>query len=417
MNAISVEGVSKRYRIGRRHDRYRTIRGAIAGAAAGLLHRREAAMGGEMIWALWDISLNVEQGDVLGIVGPNGAGKTTLLKILSRITYPTEGRVRLRGRVGSLLEVGTGFHPELTGRENIFLNGAILGMRRREIREKFDQIVDFAEIGRFIDTPVKRYSSGMYVRLAFAVAAHLEPEILLVDEVLAVGDVSFQRKCIGKMSDVARGGRTVLFVSHNMASVESLCPRAVLLEGGRITAEGRTREVIQRYLGGVGAGSGELNLLETGARSPGSRRVLRRLRLIDTSGKVVPHAVPGEDITFEIDGESAELLSGAALAIRINTAFGQRIATCHSRYQSEETVSLEGAFRVRCTMRNCRLMPGPYTLMLVLTADAGMVDQIDALPFEVVESDVYGTGKMLPGRCGYYLPEVSWDFQRGRGGS
>ena len=209
--------------------------------------RRVAAPAVQDFWALRDVSFEVNKGDVLGVIGHNGAGKSTLLKILSRITKPTHGEVRLRGRVGSLLEVGTGFHPELTGRENIFLNGAILGMRRREIQSKFDQIVEFAEIEQFLDTPVKRYSSGMYVRLAFAVAAHLEPEILLIDEVLAVGDIAFQRKCLGRMREVGRSGCTVLFVSHSMPAVESLCTRAVLLDGGKVVNDGSVSELIQDY--------------------------------------------------------------------------------------------------------------------------------------------------------------------------
>src|SRR5260370_35442381 len=208
------------------------------------------------IWALKDVSFEVQPGAVLGIIGANGSGKSTLLKVLSRITKPTSGRIEIRGRVSSLLEVGTGFHPELTGRENIFLNGAILGMSRREIKSKFDEIVDFAEIGKFLDTPVKWYSSGMYVRLAFAVAAHLEPEILILDEVLAVGDAAFQKKCLGKMGRVAKEGLTVLFVSHNMSAIGGLCERGVLLEAGKVLFVGATRAGIARYIGAVSAGKG-----------------------------------------------------------------------------------------------------------------------------------------------------------------
>src|SRR5687767_14826251 len=237
---VSIEGVSKRYRIGGLHPGYETFREMIGGALSAPFRRKgaEPFERQKTLWALREVSLEVRQGELLGIVGHNGAGKSTLLKILSRITKPTQGEVRLRGRVGSLLEVGTGFHPELTGRENIFLNGAILGMRRHEIQRKFDQIVDFAEISQFLDTPVKRYSSGMYVRLAFAVAAHLEPEILIVDEVLAVGDLSFQRKCMGRMREVGRSGSTILFVSHNMPAIESLCTRAVLMDHGRVAMDG-----------------------------------------------------------------------------------------------------------------------------------------------------------------------------------
>jgi lipopolysaccharide transport system ATP-binding protein len=246
LSAISCERVSKKYAIGRR-ERYRALRDVIAEAAARPFRgtRKEKA---ELLWALKDVSFDVAEGKAVGIIGRNGAGKSTLLKILSRITKPTQGSVRVRGRVGSLLEVGTGFHPELTGRENIFLNGAIIGMRRAEIVRKFDEIVAFAEVEKFLDTPVKRYSSGMYVRLAFAVAAHLETEILVIDEVLAVGDVAFQRKCLGKMNDLSHSGRTVLFVSHNMQAVRSLCSEAIWLDRGQIKATGSSSSVIERYL-------------------------------------------------------------------------------------------------------------------------------------------------------------------------
>ncbi|MFC1948651.1 ABC transporter ATP-binding protein [Chloroflexota bacterium] len=253
---IKVDNISKRYRIGATEQGYKTFREAILsgiiapvrnfGKLRNLTHFKNGEEA-DVIWALKDVSLEVQKGEVLGIIGRNGAGKTTILKILSRITEPTGGSVELYGRVSSLLEVGTGFHPELTGRENIFLNGAILGMRKREIEEKFDDIVGFSEIEQYIDTPVKRYSTGMQVRLAFAVAAHLEPEILLVDEVLAVGDIAFQRKCLDKMEDVARGGRTVIFVSHNMGAIRSLCSRAIWINGGRLVKDGAVDEVIREY--------------------------------------------------------------------------------------------------------------------------------------------------------------------------
>jgi lipopolysaccharide transport system ATP-binding protein len=251
--AIRVEHLSKLYHLGRAQERHDTLRDALRDSLKHGLARVTRASSGlspqqdSDLWALRDVTLDVKQGEVIGVIGRNGAGKSTLLKILSRITEPAGGRVELHGRVASLLEVGTGFHPELTGRENVYLNGAILGMRRREIERKFDEIVAFAEIERFLDTPVKRYSSGMYVRLAFAVAAHLEPEILLVDEVLAVGDVQFQKKCLGKMGEVADQGRTVLFVSHNMGAMRTLCNRAVLLEAGRVQLDGSADLVISRY--------------------------------------------------------------------------------------------------------------------------------------------------------------------------
>lgn len=256
---IKAEGLGKSYQIGHQgqRERYTALRDVMASGVRRALSRTRRLLRGELdlaseeveeFWALRDVSFEVKRGEVLGIIGRNGAGKSTLLKVLSRITEPTAGRVTLRGRVASLLEVGTGFHPELTGRENIFLNGAILGMTRAEIKRKFDEIVAFAEVEKFLDTPVKRYSSGMYVRLAFAVAAHLEPEILVVDEVLAVGDAEFQKKCLGKMQDVSRGGRTVLFVSHNMAAVTALCPRSILLADGVIVTDGDSDSVIQQYL-------------------------------------------------------------------------------------------------------------------------------------------------------------------------
>jgi lipopolysaccharide transport system ATP-binding protein len=256
--AIAVERMGKRYRIGLEQQRYKTFRDSLADAvrkpfgAFGRRGRRAEGEGkpgaGDQFWALRDVSFEVKPGEVVGVVGRNGAGKSTLLKLLSRITAPTVGRATIRGRVGSLLEVGSGFHPELTGRENIFLNGAILGMRRAEVERKFDEIVAFAEIARFIDTAVKRYSSGMYMRLAFAVAAHLEPEILIVDEVLAVGDAAFQRKCLGKMGTVAKDGRTVLFVSHNMTAVQTLCSRAIWLCDGEVEADGQADRVVAKYL-------------------------------------------------------------------------------------------------------------------------------------------------------------------------
>lgn len=254
--AIIVDGISKQYRIGVAAERYPTFREAIVGAVKAPIRRwrrlREHGNGEDTIWAVKDVSFEVQPGEVLGIIGRNGAGKTTLLKILSRITEPTEGIARLRGRVASLLEVGTGFHPELTGRENIYLNGAILGMKKAEIDRKFDEIVAFAETEKFLDTPVKRYSSGMYVRLAFAVAAHLEPEILIVDEVLAVGDAVFQKRCLGKMKDVASTeGRAVLFVSHNMLAVQNLCSRAIWLDEGKLKNNGMPGKIIAEYLAGV----------------------------------------------------------------------------------------------------------------------------------------------------------------------
>lgn len=294
---IRAEGVAKKYLIGHQAQPDDSFLGAMiardtkgmARSARRLLDRKSAAAKDtvEELWALSNVSFEVKRGEVVGIIGRNGAGKSTLLKILSRITDPTEGRITVRGRLASLLEVGTGFHPELTGRENIFMNGAILGMSRTEIRSKFDEIVSFAEIERFLDTPVKRYSSGMYIRLAFAVAAQLEPEILIIDEVLAVGDAEFQRKCLGKMHDAAEHGRTVLFVSHNMAAVEKLCTRALLLESGRIRIDGSVREVLSDYLSTT-----EAEALEYVPQSDPARAAeIKRIVLCDHTG------VPKKDVT------------------------------------------------------------------------------------------------------------------------
>jgi lipopolysaccharide transport system ATP-binding protein len=308
--AIRVEGVGKRYPLGERES-YRALRDAIAGAITApidrLRHRREPR---PELWALSDVSFELQRGEVLGLIGANGAGKSTLLKILSRITEPTTGRVVLRGRVGSLLEVGTGFHPELTGRENILLNGTILGMRRAEINAKFDEIVDFSGVEKFLDTPVKRYSSGMQVRLAFGVAAHLQPEILLVDEVLAVGDAEFQQKCLGKMKDVTREGRTVVFVSHNLASVRALCERAVVLRGGELVFDGRTEDAVHEYLGHLTGGPSpavitgddlRLRVVKERLYSDEPFYECTRISVLDEEGLPASSFASDEEITIEIE--------------------------------------------------------------------------------------------------------------------
>jgi lipopolysaccharide transport system ATP-binding protein len=287
-DVISTIGVSKRYTLHHvAKPAYGSIRESLAEGARGLVRRAvrgrpTSPQFDEEFWALRNVSFNLAQGERLGIIGRNGAGKSTLLKILSRITEPTEGRVEIRGRVSSLLEVGTGFHPELTGRENIFLNGTILGMRSREIRSRFDEIVDFAEIEQFLDTPVKRYSSGMYVRLAFSVAAHLDPEILIVDEVLAVGDAQFQRKCLGKMEEVTKKGRTIIFVSHNITAVTSLCTKCLLLERGQVREIGDPAPVTAAYYEGGFSGKGPLLIVPAGAKEAGDKvAILRWARLVD----------------------------------------------------------------------------------------------------------------------------------------
>ena len=294
---IKVDGISKRYQLGARQSPYSTLRESLSNAVRAPFARRAPT---EEMWALKGVSFEVEAGEVVGVIGRNGAGKSTLLKILSRITEPTGGRVELYGRVGSLLEVGTGFHHELTGRENIYFSGSILGMRREEIRRKFDEIVTFAEVGKFIDTPVKHYSSGMYMRLAFAVAAHLEPEILLVDEVLAVGDAAFQQKCLGKMGEVARAGRTVLFVSHNMTAVNQLCPRTIMLADGAVERDGPTAEVVPEYLKAGGVGRGEW-VWEDARRAPGNERFRLRAVRVVSNGAAAGEVDIDRETTVEVE--------------------------------------------------------------------------------------------------------------------
>ncbi|PYJ68963.1 MAG: ABC transporter ATP-binding protein, partial [Verrucomicrobia bacterium] len=325
--AIRVDDLSKQYTIGlaqRRHDTLRdqimdSLRSIFRSNGHGSTSGRKCSGASTTIWALKNISFEIKHGEVVGIIGRNGAGKSTLLKILSRITDPTTGRVEIYGRVGSLLEVGTGFHGELTGRENIYLNGAILGMRRGEIENKFDQIVAFAEVEKFIDTPVKRYSSGMYVRLAFAVAAHLEPELLIVDEVLSVGDAAFQRKCLGKMSDVAREGRTVLFVSHNMLAVKHLCGRALLLEGGCTVADDTSEVVIGKYLDDISTCK-STSLGERTDREGDQRLKFLAYQLLDSCRNALASVNAGQDlrIAFRYESQNREPLKNVHVAIGIN---------------------------------------------------------------------------------------------------
>lgn len=322
---IRSRGLGKRYRIGHAESAYRTLRESVAGMALAPARKLAALARGEPLrrrletmWALRDIDLDVRRGEVLGIIGRNGAGKSTLLKILSRITEPTAGRVELRGRVGSLLEVGTGFHPELTGRENIYLNGAILGMRRAEIRSRFDEIVEFAEVGRFLDTPVKRYSSGMYVRLAFAVAAHMEPEILLVDEVLAVGDVAFQKKCLGKIGDVAREGRTVLFVSHQLAAVATLSSEVLVLKDGYTSFKGSTPLAVESYLSSLQAASGQPSEL----RSNDGSLFVRSFQVTDEAGRETDTVANDAEVCVRVQLKLLKRMPGLAIGFTLSLPTG-----------------------------------------------------------------------------------------------
>ena len=344
------------------------------------------------LWALKDVSFEVKRGEVVGIIGRNGAGKSTLLKILSRITEPTSGRAEIHGRVGSLLEVGTGFHPELTGRENIFLNGAILGMHRVEIQRRFDEIVAFAEIERFLDTPVKRYSSGMYVRLAFAVAAHLEPEILLVDEVLAVGDAAFQKKCLGKMGDVAKQGRTVLFVSHNMAAVQSLCKIAVLLRGGLIAARGATEEVVHAYLAtGVQAGEAHFNGLTK--REGNGAALFSAVRMLDEAGNLISSIPMGGSLILELLFKNIQPVAHPAISARLHTPLGQDIAAWRTQETYGQMPPAKQGGVVRLRIRELNLLPGTYHFAIGLIDGYQTLDFIeDAILVEVMPKAVHEAG-------------------------
>jgi lipopolysaccharide transport system ATP-binding protein len=327
---VSVENVSKRYRVGALHPGYETFREMLGGALAAPFRRKGAGGDGgrKVLWALRDVSLEVRQGELLGIVGHNGAGKSTLLKILSRITKPTRGRVVLRGRVGSLLEVGTGFHPDLSGRENVFLNGAILGMRKAEIARKFDEIVAFAEVEKFIETPVKFYSSGMYVRLAFSVAAHLEPEILIMDEVLAVGDAAFQQKCLDKMRDIRRQGRTIFFVSHSMPAITRLCKRVLLMQGGEILSDGDPQSVVGRYLSSSWKAGAERAW--EGEEAPGDRFArLRRVRVCDESGATTAAVDIRKPFRIEVTYEVLSTGSAALPVVGLRNEEGTELFSTH----------------------------------------------------------------------------------------
>jgi lipopolysaccharide transport system ATP-binding protein len=393
------------YRIGTKEEQPRsvgqTMRSLVASPFAYLNRMRRPPTEDESLWALRDVSFEVKHGEVLGIIGRNGSGKSTLLKILSRITEPTAGRAAVHGRVASLLEVGTGFHPELTGRENIYLNGAIMGMQRTEIDRKFDEIVAFAEIERFLDTPVKRYSSGMYVRLAFAVAAHLESEILLVDEVLAVGDAEFQRKCIGKIGEVAHEGRTVLFVSHNMASISALCTSVYLVDKGSIAANGNPQEVIGQYIFRNQPKGGQFDLTHSAREKKGDTRITT-LRVLDSNNSPTGSVSMGGSMAFEVAWESKAPMSSAGLQIGIYGPLMEKIALLNSslsNFQVATNGDPKVAGTIRCILPYVSLTAGQYYINLAITDPLAGQDYDHVTQggsFEVIAADVFGTGKVPP---------------------
>jgi lipopolysaccharide transport system ATP-binding protein len=405
---IKVENLSKRYRIGARQAvAYSTVREALAGAVKAPLKRLRRTNGHKPVetkWALRDVFFEVAPGEVIGIIGRNGAGKSTLLKILSRITEPTTGRVELYGRVGSLLEVGTGFHPELTGRENVYLNGSIIGMRRREIDEKFDEIVAFAEVEQYIDTPVKRYSSGMQVRLAFAVAAHLEPEILVVDEVLAVGDAAFQRKCLGKMGDVAKEGRTVIFVSHDLAAVRQLCERVMLLENGHLAMNGEPARVIDTY---VAQSYGESISWEVDAerlKTDGPVRITG-IELLGLDRAPLQNMLAGDGLILRIKYELDETvrIPSASFVVRFKTQMGTEVLRLSNAPISGFPITnLEGSGQVELVLPRVPFTGGNYFLDVAFgrRMQGYYANLTNILSLSISNHDVYESGSALDqSRC------------------
>jgi len=418
---ISVSKLSKQYKIGSSKPRYNTLRDRIVESIRAPFRRAAGLISGdnyaatemtETIWALQDVSFEVQRGEVIGIIGNNGAGKSTLLKILSRITEPTTGQALIKGRIGSLLEVGTGFHPELTGRENVYLNGSILGMRRVEIDQKFDAIVEFSGIKKFIDTPVKLYSSGMQVRLAFSVAAHLEPEILLVDEVLSVGDAAFQKKCLGKMKDVTRQGRTVLYVSHNMTSVISLCDRVILIDQGIITLRGEPSDIVQQYLGmNKEVISSRVDLKTHPGRIKDSKPIFQEVRLRDEIGNEADVFRIGDSVVIDVILDTGEIEITSPY-IQINVTDSNRLSICKFRSYTmgSEFPSLQGEYKVRFLWENCNLSPGIYSLNLRIRDMKINLDRIiEAIAFQVQPSDYYGTGRIDP-NPGIFITNGDWNL-------
>lgn len=416
--AVSVNDLGKCYKVPRGGNRggaqYRTFRDVLIDLARSPFGAKRQDSS-ESFWALRGLSFQVRPGCVLGLVGHNGAGKSTLLKILARITRPTEGTAELHGRVGSLLEVGTGFHPELTGRENIFLNGSILGMTRKEVRAKFADIVDFAGVGEFLNLPVKRYSSGMYVRLAFAVAAHLDTEILLIDEVLAVGDAEFQRRCLERIRELCNGGRTIIFVSHNLTAVQNLCDDALLIERGQATMRGGPEQVVQQYMQRIATSvGGEVDLREHQSRYKGSTPMIQSLRIRDGDGEITDQVPCGSPLTIEMEIDPPADTGGLQFFAQFDDQLGQRLFSVSSEFDPNMPL-VNGMARVECIIDDLALAPGRY--ILSLGAWGGGRYPYDSLvhcfAFDVIESDYFGNGRMPPASYGAVLKRSRWQSHLG----
>jgi len=419
---IKVENLSKSYNIIHHgNSRYVALRDVITEKVKGTFNSAKNIVGNkpvskiqskEEFWALSDVSFDVMKGERIGIIGRNGAGKSTLLKVISRITEPTGGRISIKGRVASLLEVGTGFHPELTGRENIYLNGAILGMHRAEIKKKFDEIVDFSGVEKFLDTPVKRYSSGMYVRLAFAVAAHMEPEILIIDEVLAVGDAEFQKKCLGKMQDVSmEGGRTVIFVSHNMAAIESLCQKVIILNEGRQIFTGPTKEGISTYLDNTSAIS-KVSISDRKDRTGNGKVRFVDFRILDDKGAYVDNMLSGDTYTFELfyKNFSNQLFKNVVVCLEIIDDRENRLLFLRNDFSKNIIDLNKDSGSIKCKISNLPLAVGTYHFVLYLSMnDVETLDLIFNVRYtDVIGGDFFRTGSNgLPGQC-KILTDASW---------
>ena len=397
---ISVQNLSKRYVLGAQHSkddglRHRMER-LIRSPLSAFRRNGAAGRGREEFWAVKNVNLDIQAGEIVGIIGRNGAGKSTFLKLLSRITEPTTGKIHLRGRVGSLLEVGTGFHPELTGRENVFLNGAILGMTREEIRSKFDEIVDFSGVERFLDTPVKHYSSGMYVRLAFAVAAHLEPEILIVDEVLAVGDAEFQKKCLGKMEDVAtKQGRTVLLVSHQIPVIQNLCTKCVLMQSGTIALQGDTADVVRSYLARSGPNKTSRLSERTDRKGKHDARITA-IEFLDGLGKPLVQAVSGGDtiIRMSYSVKAGHQIRNCRASIVVMTD-SQKFFVMGTDLVDKAALELTGDGQIDFRIPSLPLTGGTYQLSCFIAGDGVTQDWVDdAAELDVADGDFYGTGRL-----------------------
>jgi lipopolysaccharide transport system ATP-binding protein len=405
--AIKVTGVGKRYEL-RQEGSHKYAK--LSDSLSSIFKARSTK---QEFWALRDLDFEIQQGERVGIIGRNGAGKSTLLKVLSRIVKPTTGRVELRGRIASLLEVGTGFHPELSGRENIFLNGSVLGMSKAEIKSKFDEIVAFSEVETFLDTPVKRYSSGMYVRLAFAVAAHLEPEILIVDEVLAVGDAEFQRKCLGKMRDVAGSGRTVILVSHNMAAVQHLCERAIYLKNGKLVESGPAEQVIATYMRAA-QGPAAANLSDREDRNGNGKVRFTSLALRDSKGNEVSALTCGQEgiIEMKLNNTTKAAVSGLMISVGIDDNLGNRIALLSNEVTGQIANVNGETVHVNISIPRLPMKQGTYGLTLFASTNGEVADWIqDAVMMNVDAGDFFNSGKMPPEGQGYMCVDHRFDIK------